>query len=52
MKREAKQLEVSFFKKDLVKELRERVHNFALRTGLLTGLELLESQVTELCGGR
>jgi transposase-like protein len=52
VKREAKELEVSFLKEDLVRELHESVHNFALRMGLLTGLELIESEVRELCGGR
>jgi len=50
--REAKELQISFLKEDLLKELRENVHNFALRMGLLTGLELIESEVSELCGGR
>lgn len=50
--REANELRVSFLKEDLVRELRENVHNFALRMGLLTGLELIESEVMELCGGR
>lgn len=50
--REAEELQISFLREDLRKELRENVHNFALKMGLLMGLELIESEVSELCGGR